>query len=56
MSRTRARLGPWSEHGHNGPYHTNENMMAKYLLLKHDRGAPAPINDVPMVWYVSQRS
>jgi hypothetical protein len=23
-----------------GPYHTNENMMAKYLLLKHYRGAP----------------
>jgi hypothetical protein len=25
-----------------------ENMMAKYLLLKHYRGAPAPVNDVPM--------
>src|SRR5262249_2786950 len=24
------------------------NMMAKYLLLKHYRGAPAPVNDVPM--------
>jgi hypothetical protein len=23
-------------------------MMAKYLLLKHYRGAPAPANDVPM--------
>src|ERR1700752_2630924 len=23
-------------------------MMAKYLLLKHYRGAPAPVNDVPM--------
>jgi len=22
--------------------------MAKYLLLKHFRGAPAPVNDVPM--------
>ena len=22
--------------------------MAKYLLLKHYRGAPAPLNDVPM--------
>ncbi|MGH3884306.1 MAG: YciI family protein, partial [Pseudonocardiaceae bacterium] len=22
--------------------------MAKYLLLKHYRGAPEPINDVPM--------
>ncbi|HYZ53099.1 MAG TPA: hypothetical protein VE733_06255, partial [Streptosporangiaceae bacterium] len=48
MSRTRARLRPRSEHGHNGPYLTMENMMAKYLLLKHYRGAPAPVNDVPM--------
>ncbi len=22
--------------------------MAKYLLLKHYRGAPAPVNDIPM--------
>ncbi len=22
--------------------------MAKYLLLKHYRGAPAPVNDAPM--------
>jgi hypothetical protein len=22
--------------------------MATYLLLEHDRGAPAPVNDVPM--------
>ena len=22
--------------------------MAKYLMLKHYRGAPAPVNDVPM--------
>jgi hypothetical protein len=22
--------------------------MARYLLLKHYRGAPAPVNDVPM--------
>ena len=27
---------------------SKENSMAKYLLLKHYRGAPAPINDVPM--------
>jgi hypothetical protein len=27
---------------------TKENMMAKYLLLKHYRGAPASVNDVPM--------
>jgi hypothetical protein len=25
-----------------------ETTMAKYLLLKHYRGAPAPVNDVPM--------
>lgn len=25
-----------------------ESTMAKYLLLKHYRGAPAPVNDVPM--------
>src|SRR4051794_41863928 len=25
-----------------------ENTMAKYLLLKHYRGAPAPVNNVPM--------
>src|SRR3954447_21428426 len=25
-----------------------ENDMAKYLLLKHYRGAPAPVNNVPM--------
>jgi len=48
MSRTRARLRPRREHGHNGPYLTKENMMAKYLLLKHYRGAPAAVNDVPM--------
>ncbi|MDQ0994412.1 hypothetical protein QFZ74_005640 [Streptomyces sp. V3I7] len=27
---------------------TEENTMAKYLLLKHYRGAPAAVNDVPM--------
>jgi hypothetical protein len=48
MSRTRARLRPRNEHGHNGPYRTKENIMTKYLLLKHYRGAPAPVNDVPM--------
>lgn len=25
-----------------------EKIIAKYLLLKHYRGAPAPVNDVPM--------
>src|SRR4051794_29289468 len=48
MSRTRARLRPRSAHGHNGPHRTEEKTMAKYLLLKHYRGAPAPVNDVPM--------
>ena len=27
---------------------TEEKTMAKYLLLKHYRGAPAAVNDVPM--------
>jgi hypothetical protein len=31
-----------------GPPSHEENTMAKYLLLKHYRGAPAPVNDVPM--------
>ena len=31
-----------------GPYRTEENTVAKYLLLKHYRGAPAAVNDVPM--------
>ena len=33
---------------HNGPYPGKEKIMAKYLLLKHYRGAPAAVNDVPM--------
>jgi hypothetical protein len=48
MSRTRARLRPRTEHGHDRRYRTKENVVAKYLLLKHYRGAPASINDVPM--------
>ena len=31
-----------------GPPSHKENTMAKYLLLKHYRGAPAPANDIPM--------
>src|SRR5213082_520884 len=31
-----------------GPTSHEENTMAKYLLLKHYRGAPAPVNNVPM--------
>ncbi|THJ67590.1 hypothetical protein E7Y31_16810 [Candidatus Frankia alpina] len=35
---------------------TEEKQMAKYLLLKHYRGAPASINDVPMDrWTPSER-
>jgi hypothetical protein len=30
--------------------------MAKYLLLKHYRGAPAPVNDVPMDQWTPRRS
>jgi hypothetical protein len=48
MSRIRIRLRPRSESGRKGPHSTEENIMAKYLLLKHYRGAPAPVNDVPM--------
>jgi hypothetical protein len=33
---------------HEGPYRIKENKMAKYLLLKHYRGAPKGVNDVPM--------
>src|ERR1700684_4479854 len=47
-SRTGVRLRPRGEHGHNRPYRTRENVMAKYLLLKHYRGGPAPVSDVPM--------
>src|SRR5216117_3490809 len=31
-----------------GPPSHKENTMAKYLLLKHYRGAPASVNDTPM--------
>src|SRR5919107_2246544 len=48
MSRFPTRLRPQSAHGHNGPSRTEEKTMAKYLLLKHYRGAPAAVNDVPM--------
>src|SRR3954451_2822615 len=48
MSRTRPRLRPRCVLGQDGPDLTKEKMMAKYLLLKHYRGAPAPVNNVPM--------
>src|SRR3984893_19018995 len=31
-----------------GRISTRRSTMAKYLLLKHYRGAPASVNDVPM--------
>jgi hypothetical protein len=31
-----------------GPPSPEENTMAKYLFLKHYRGAPAPVNNIPM--------
>src|SRR2546430_4277817 len=47
MSRTRGLLRP-RVISPTGPTSHKENTMAKYLLLKHYRGAPAPVNDVPM--------
>ena len=41
-------LRPRGALGLRGPTSHKENTMAKYLLLKHYRGAPAPVNDVPM--------
>ena len=42
------RVRPRSEDSHDGLYATTEQetMMAKYLMLKHYRGAPAPVNNV----------
>ena len=48
MSRSEVRLRPWGERGHHGPHCIEENMMAKYLLLKHYRGGPTPVHDAPM--------
>ena len=50
MSRSGGRPRPRSEHGHRGPYLTKENLMAKYLLLKHYRSAsqPAPLACQPI--------
>src|SRR5437763_15324122 len=48
MSRMRERLRPRGERNHNGRAGTRGDTMAKYLLLKHYRGAPTPVNDVPM--------
>jgi hypothetical protein len=50
MSRIPARLRPGSEDRHNGRYLTKEDLMAKYLLLKHYRSAsqPAPLACEPI--------
>jgi len=42
MSRTRNLLRPRCERGQNGRARPKENIMAKYLLLKHYRGGPTP--------------
>jgi hypothetical protein len=47
MSRIRFLLRP-RVNAASGPPSHKENTMAKYLLLKHYRGAPAPVNNVPM--------
>src|SRR6202163_3599678 len=48
MSRIRGRLRPRVQSAGRVDVTQGENTMAKYLLLKHYRGAPAPVNDVPM--------
>src|SRR4028119_2495658 len=48
MSRTETRLRPCSERGQQRLHRTEEHIMAKYLLLKHYRGGPTPVRDVPM--------
>src|SRR5256714_2021710 len=47
MSRSRGLLRPRGAAGRQGRP-TQGEPMAKYLLLKHYRGAPAPVNNVPM--------
>src|SRR3954466_7168633 len=47
MSRTRGVLRPLCIRSA-APASHKENTMAKYLLLKHYRGAPAAVNNIPM--------
>src|SRR3982751_1461115 len=55
MSRRRQRLRPCFRRDQNGSYRTEERTeMAKYLLLKHYRGAPAPVNNVSMDQWTPQ--
>src|SRR4030081_2884667 len=48
MSRIRGLLRPRVHPADRADVTHKENTMAKYLLLKHYRGAPAPVNNVPM--------
>jgi hypothetical protein len=54
MSRTGDPLRPCDESDHDGRSTTEEDPMAKYLLLKHYRGAPAAVNDVRMDQWTPQ--
>jgi hypothetical protein len=46
MSYLGTRHRPWSERVHNGRAASKEITLARYLLLKHYRGGPAPVVDV----------
>jgi hypothetical protein len=48
MSRPAWRLRPRARCGHRGRTTPRRPSMTKYLLLKHYRGAPEAVNDVPM--------
>jgi TnpA family transposase len=48
MSRPARRLRPRARCGHRGRTTPRRPSMTKYLLLKHYRGAPEAVNDVPM--------
>src|ERR687886_250753 len=49
VSKMWRRLRPRDKRGHDGPRDNQKGSTTmKYLLLKHYRGAPAAVNDVPM--------
>src|SRR3954453_15629391 len=48
MSRPDWRLRPKARYGHRGRTTPRRPSMTKYLLLKHYRGAPEAVNDVPI--------
>src|SRR6478609_5402984 len=48
MSRPAWRLRPRGRRGNHGRTTPRRPSMTKYLLLKHYRGAPEAVNDVPM--------